>query len=85
MTDGQKQSWTQSGQKLNSQKHRIIAQRRLKYICSFLINAPTLQSLDFAEVVAGVRLSDSLKTELSKMVNLYDQLKLNKISLVKFF
>jgi hypothetical protein len=51
----------------------------------FLINAPTLQSLDFSEVVAYVGLSDSLKTELSKMVNLYDQLKLNKISLVKLF
>jgi hypothetical protein len=51
----------------------------------FLINAPTLQSLDFVEVVAYVGLSDSLKTELSKMVNLYDQLKLNKINLVKFF
>ncbi len=51
----------------------------------FLINSPTLQSLDFAEVVAYVGLSDSLKTELSKMVNLYNQLKLNEISLVKFF
>ena len=51
----------------------------------FLINAPTIQSLDFAEVFAYVGLSDSLKTELSKMVNLYDQLKLNKINLVKFF
>jgi hypothetical protein len=51
----------------------------------FLINAPVLQSLDFAEVVSYVGLNDSLKTELSKMVNLYDQLKINKISLVKFF
>jgi hypothetical protein len=51
----------------------------------FLINAPTLQSLDFAQVVAYVGLGDSLKTGLSKMVNLYAQIKLNKISLVKFF
>ena len=50
----------------------------------FLINAPILQSLDFAEVVSYIGLSDSLKTELSKMVNLYDKLKLNKISLIKF-
>lgn len=49
----------------------------------FLINAPILQSLDFAEVVAYVGLSDSLKTELSKMVNLYNQLKLNGVSMVK--
>jgi hypothetical protein len=51
----------------------------------FLINAPTLQDLDFAEVVFYVGLSDSLKTELSKMVNLYNQLKLSNINLVKFF
>jgi hypothetical protein len=51
----------------------------------FLINTPILRSLDFAEVVSCVGLSDSLKTELSKMVNLYDQLKLNSVSLVKAF
>jgi hypothetical protein len=51
----------------------------------FLINAPILQSLGFAEVVSYIGLSDSLKTELSKMVDLYDQLKLNSINLVKTF
>lgn len=51
----------------------------------FLINAPTLQSLDFAEVVSYIGLSESLKTELSKMVNLYKHLKINEISLIKTF
>ncbi|MBD1911449.1 MULTISPECIES: hypothetical protein [unclassified Leptolyngbya] len=51
----------------------------------FLIHAPILQSLDFAEVMKELGLSDSFKTELSKMVNLYKQLKLNGISLTKTF
>jgi hypothetical protein len=49
----------------------------------FLINAPTLRLLDFAEVIACIGLNDSFKTELSKMIKLYDQLELNKINLVK--
>jgi hypothetical protein len=51
----------------------------------FLINAPTLQPLDFAEVFSYLGLSDPFKTELSKMINLYNQLKLNNINLVKVF
>ena len=49
----------------------------------FLINAQVLQSLDFSEVISYMGINDSYKTELSKMVNLYTQLKLNSINLVK--
>ena len=48
-----------------------------------LINAQALQSLDFPEVISYMGINDSYKTELSKMVNLYKQLKLNSINLVK--
>ena len=49
----------------------------------FLINAQALQSLDFSEVISYMGINDSYKTELSKMVKLYKQLKLNSINLVK--
>ena len=51
----------------------------------FLINAQTIQSLNFTEVISYIGLKDTFKTELSKMINLYKQLKINEISLVKKF
>ena len=51
----------------------------------FLINAQTIQSLNFTEVISYIGLKYTFKTELSKMINLYKQLKINEISLVKKF
>lgn len=51
----------------------------------FLINAPALESLESSEVIACLGLSDSFRTELSKMIGLYNHLKLNQISLAKTF
>lgn len=49
----------------------------------FLINAPTLRHLDLSNVIAYLGLKDSFKTELNKMIKLYDQLRSNKINLTK--
>jgi hypothetical protein len=49
----------------------------------FLINAQILQSLDFSEAISYMNINDAYKTELSKMANLYKQLKLNSINLIK--
>jgi hypothetical protein len=84
MTDEQKSIMDSIRTKIELAEAQNNGTKTAEIHMQFLINAPNLQSLDFAEVVAYVGLSDSLKTELSKMVNLYDQLKLNKISLVKF-
>lgn len=85
MTDEQKAVLESIRMKIELAEAQSNGTKTAEIHMQFLINAPILQSLDFAEVVSHVGLNDSLKTELSKMVNLYNQLKLNEISLVKFF
>jgi hypothetical protein len=51
----------------------------------FLINASVLESLKTTDIISYLGLNDSYKAELSKMLKLYQHLKINGISLVKHF
>jgi hypothetical protein len=85
MTNEQKAVLDSIKIKLELAKSKDDGTRTAEMHMQFLLNSLVLESLKTTDIISYLELNDAYRTELSKMLKLYQHLHLNRVSIVQHF